>query len=102
LEEQPVIKQALWCSWLFANRAPWMRQIRRHGAAGDADDTSYTNDTSDATLIFFGSAMLLTALRGDAGCEILAPSNWLLRRDDQIACAVFTPFDALDWRGVLR
>jgi hypothetical protein len=52
--------------------------------------------TSDAALIFFGGTMVLTALFGDAGCEILTPSNWLLRRHDQIACAVFAPFDALD------
>lgn len=55
--------------------------------------------TSDASLIFFGGTILLTALRGYAGCEILTPSNWLLRRDDQIGCAVFEPFDALDRRG---
>jgi hypothetical protein len=56
--------------------------------------------TSDAALIFFGGAMLLTALRGDAGCEILTPSNWLLRRHDQIACALFAPIDALERRWV--
>jgi drug/metabolite transporter (DMT)-like permease len=58
--------------------------------------------TSDATLIFFGGTMVLTALRGYAGCEILTPSNWLLRRNDQIACAVFAPFDALDQRLARR
>ena len=58
--------------------------------------------TSDAALIFFGGTMLLTALRGYAGCEILTPSNWFLRRDDQIACAVFEPFDALDRRRARR
>jgi hypothetical protein len=52
--------------------------------------------TSDATLIFVGSSLLLAALRGSAGCEFLALSNWLLRRTDQLACAVFTPIDALD------
>lgn len=52
--------------------------------------------TSDAALIFFGGSMVLTALCGYAGCEILTPSNLLLRRNDQIACAVFAPFDALD------
>jgi hypothetical protein len=56
--------------------------------------------TSDAALIFFGGAMLLTARRGYAGCEILAPSNWLLRRHDQIACALFAPIDMLEQRGV--
>jgi hypothetical protein len=54
--------------------------------------------TSDAALIFFGGTMLLTALRGDAGCEILTLSNWLLRRHDQIACALFAPIDALERR----
>ncbi len=52
--------------------------------------------TSDATLIFVGSSLLLAALRGSAGCEFLALSNWLLRRTDQIACAVFTPIDSLE------
>src|SRR5438128_5988486 len=52
--------------------------------------------TSDATLIFVGSSLLLAALRGDAGCEFLALSNWLLRRTDQMACAVFTPIDSLE------
>jgi hypothetical protein len=55
--------------------------------------------TSDAALIFFGGSLILAALRSDAGCEILALSNWLLRRHDQIACALFTPIDALERRG---
>ncbi len=58
--------------------------------------------TSDAALIYFGGAMVLTALLGYAGCEILTPSNWLLRRHDQLACAVFAPFDAMDRRGARR
>jgi hypothetical protein len=49
--------------------------------------------TSDATLIFYGASMLLAALRGYASCEVLAVSNWLLRRDDQVGCAVFWPID---------
>ena len=52
--------------------------------------------TSDATLLFVGSSLLLAALRGDAGCEFLALSNWLLRRTDQMACAIFTPIDSLE------
>jgi hypothetical protein len=58
--------------------------------------------TSDAALIFFGGTMVLTALRGYGGCELLTPSNWLLRRNDQIACAVIAPFDALDQRLTRR
>lgn len=51
---------------------------------------------SSATLIFVGGSLLLAALRGSAGCEFLALSNWLLRRHDQLACAVFTPIDSLE------
>ncbi len=55
--------------------------------------------TSDGTLIFVGLSMLVSGLRGYAGCDMLAASNWLLHRRDQIACAVFTPIDSLDWRS---
>ncbi|MFC7343108.1 hypothetical protein [Saccharopolyspora griseoalba] len=53
---------------------------------------------SDAALLFFGSSMLLAAARGYAGCEVLAISNWLLRRDDQLGCVVFDALDRLDPR----
>ena len=51
---------------------------------------------SDAVLAFYGMSMLLAAVRGYAGCEVLAVSNWLLRRDDQVGCIVFTPVDSLE------
>jgi hypothetical protein len=38
--------------------------------------------TSDAVLLFVGSSIVLAALRGYAGCEMLALSNWLLGRSD--------------------
>ena len=43
--------------------------------------------------VFYGLSMLLAALRGYAGCEALAISNWLLKRDDQLGCLVFGPVD---------
>jgi hypothetical protein len=49
--------------------------------------------TSDAALLFYGASMLLAAVRGTAGCEVLTVSNWLLHRDDQIGCALFWPID---------
>ena len=52
--------------------------------------------TSDATLLFYGASMWLSALRGYAGCEVLAVSNWLLGRDDQVGCALFWPIDQLE------
>lgn len=58
--------------------------------------------TSDAALIFYGSSMLLAAVRGYAGCEVLTISNWLLHRDDQVGCVVFAPIDHLEHRGSSR
>lgn len=49
--------------------------------------------TSDAALIFYSASMLLAAARGYRGCEVLAVSNWLLRRDDQVGCLLFAPID---------
>jgi hypothetical protein len=46
--------------------------------------------------------MWLAAARGYAGCEVLAVSNWLLRRDDQIGCAVFWPIDQLEQHRTAR
>jgi hypothetical protein len=57
---------------------------------------------SDAVLIFYGLSMLLAALRGYGGCESLALSNWLLKRDDQIGCLVFLPIDAVEEHATSR
>lgn len=48
-----------------------------------------------AAFAFYGASMLLAAARGYSGCEVLAVSNWLLHRDDQIGCLVLSPID--DW-----
>jgi hypothetical protein len=52
--------------------------------------------TSDAALLFYGTSMLVAAVRGYAGCEVLAVSNWVLRRDDQIGCMLFWPVDTAE------
>lgn len=52
--------------------------------------------TRDAALLFYGVSLLLAAARGYAGCEVLAISNWLLRRDDQVGCVVLSPIDAAE------
>jgi hypothetical protein len=54
--------------------------------------------TSSAALVFYGASMLLAAARGYGGCEVLAISNWILRRDDQIGCLVLSPIDAYERR----
>lgn len=57
------------------------------------------SNTRDATLVFLGASMLLAASRGYAGCETLAISNWLLRRDDEVGCLLFSPVDRVEARA---
>lgn len=54
--------------------------------------------TRGAALLFYGGSMLVAAVRGYAGCEVTAVSNWILRRDDQVGCVVFAPVDAAEAR----
>ena len=56
--------------------------------------------TRGATLVFLGSAMVFAAARGKGGCEIVAVSNWLLRRDDEVGCPLFWPVDAYEARRI--
>lgn len=58
--------------------------------------------TSDAVLLFYGTSMLVAAARHDPSCEVLATSNWLLRRDDQIGCLLFAPLDSVERRASRR
>lgn len=60
------------------------------------------NVTSDAVLLFYGASMLLAGARGYGGCEVLAFSNWVLRRDDEVGCLLFFPVDHLDDRAAGR
>ena len=53
---------------------------------------------SDAALLFYGASMLVAAARGYAGCEVLALSNWVLHRDDQVGCVFFEPVDLAERR----
>jgi hypothetical protein len=86
--------------WLRARRTP--TRLEATGPVGHALNLAgflvlyLAQPTSDAALIFYGASMWLAALRGYAGCEVLAVSNWLLHRDDQVGCALFWPVDQLE------
>ena len=51
-----------------------------------------------AAFVFYGASMLVAALRGYAGCEVLAASNWILARDDQVGCLFLSPIDGAERR----
>jgi hypothetical protein len=54
--------------------------------------------TANAAVLFYGISMLVAAVRGYAGCEVLAITNWVLRRDDQAGCLLFSAIDGLELR----
>ncbi len=94
----PAVVLAL--QWLRARRTP--APLEATGPVGHALNLAVflalylLEPTSDAALIFYGASMLVAAVRGYAGCEVLAVPNWLLRRDDQVGCAVFWPLDRVE------
>ena len=51
-----------------------------------------------AALLFYGASIMLAFVRGYAGCEIFAISNWIRHRDDQIVCPAFSPIDHAEAR----
>jgi hypothetical protein len=85
--------------WLRARRTP--TRLEATGVVGHAVNLAVflalylSEPTSDAALLFYGASMWLAAVLGYAGCEVLAASNWLLGRDDQVGCALFWPVDQL-------
>ena len=59
-------------------------------------------DVRDGAALFYGASLVVAAWRGYVGCEVLAIPNWLLRRDDQVGCAVFSLLDELEARPAGR
>lgn len=92
----PVAEMAI----LLVLRPPGTGPFHLYGTVGYAVNFGtggllLVNWTTPA-LLFYGASILLAVIKGYAGCEILALSNLLRRRDDQLACAVFSPIDAPD------
>ena len=52
--------------------------------------------TSLAAGLFYSGSALLAVVRDYKGCEVVAVSNMLLQRHDEVRCFMFTPADALD------
>jgi hypothetical protein len=51
-----------------------------------------------AIWVFFGGSMLVAAVKGYGGCEVLAVPNAISGRRDQIGCILYGPIDAAETR----
>ena len=54
--------------------------------------------TTEIALFFYGIPMFLAAWRGYPGCEMMAISNLILVRQDEVGCPWFWPVDTLESR----
>jgi hypothetical protein len=55
--------------------------------------------TGTSFWIWIGGSLVLAAVRGYGGCEILAFPNALTGRRDQVGCIVFSPIDRAEARA---
>lgn len=83
---------------LRASRRP--EPIRATGLAGHvanlASIVAFFAAAPPAASLFYGTSLLVATARGYGACEMLAISNWLFDRDDQVGCPVFFPIDHLN------
>ena len=98
-----VVVPAILLGWQFARRLWTTSTLDATGTIGFVLNAAIasalfaTANTREPAMLFYGVSMLLIAAgRGYAGCEVLAISNWILRRDDQVGCVVFSPVDAIE------
>ncbi len=67
--------------------------------AANAAIVAPTDANGNVTIsVWLGASMLLAAARGYDGCEVLAVSNLITGRRDQIGCLLYTPIDHAEAR----
>jgi hypothetical protein len=54
--------------------------------------------TAGGAALFYGVTLVVAAWRAQPGCEATVLSNWILGRDDQVGCPVFSPLDEAERR----
>ena len=54
--------------------------------------------TTESAYFFYGVPMFIAAWRGYPGCEMMAISNLILGRHDEVGCPWFWPVDTLESR----
>jgi hypothetical protein len=54
--------------------------------------------TAGGAALFYGATLIAGAWRAQPGCEAAVLSNWILGRDDQVGCPVFSPIDEAETR----
>jgi len=64
------------------------------GVVAAAIALDFLTPVSEVALFsFIGASMLVAAVRGYAGCEVMAIPNSITGRSDQIGCVLYTPID---------
>jgi len=95
-----VIFPALLAAWQLIRQKFKPERLKALGSAGTCINTImiialFYTPLHHAMWFYLGVSLLVAAIRGYAGCEVLAISNWVTGRDDQVGCIVLSPIDAI-------
>ena len=93
----PLMMIALQLTWQWIKNKP----IRATGRIGFGFNILITiflfyTPLHHAMWFYLGFSLLVAAFRGYAGCEVMAISNWVTGRNDQVGCVIFSPIDAIE------
>lgn len=96
-----LIFPSLLVAWQLIRQKYKPERLKALGSSGTIINTIITialfyTPFHHAMWFYLGVSLLVAAIRGYAGCEVLAISNWVTGRDDQVGCIVLSPIDALE------
>ncbi len=96
-----LILPAILAAWQLVRQKYKPERLKALGSAGTCINTIiiialFYTPLHHVMWFYLGVSLLVAAIRGYAGCEVLAISNWVTGRDDQVGCIVLSPIDALE------
>jgi len=87
--------------WQLIRQKNNSQQLKALGNKGTIINTIITvflfyTPLHHAMWFYLGFSLIVAAWRGYSGCEVLAISNWVTGRNDQVGCVILSPIDNLE------
>ena len=96
-----LIVPAVLALWQYIRQKYSPKPLRALGPIGTILNTVITvilffTPLHHSLWFFLGLSLFIAAIRGYGGCEVLAISNWITGRNDQVGCVILSPIDAIE------
>ena len=96
-----IVIPAVLVIWQLIRKRNNPQQLRALGSKGTIINAVITialfyTPLHHAMWFYLGVSLFVAAIRGYAGCEVLAISNWITKRNDQVGCVILFPIDGLE------